>query len=106
MIICSGDLTHIGQRYGDKVLLDEQHLRRQAESDRRLLEVAASGDADGLYDYVARRGNQDRIGTLGPLYTMLKTIEPARGELLRHDQAVELDQTACVSFGSIAYYPA
>jgi hypothetical protein len=43
---------------------------------------------------------------LGPLYTTLKTIEPTRGELLRHDQAVELDQTACVSFGSIVFYPA
>jgi MEMO1 family protein len=105
-IICSGDLAHIGQRYGDKNLLDEQRLRRQAESDRRLLGIAAQGDAEEVFDYVASRRNQDRICGLGPLYTTLKTIEPTRGELLRHDQAVELDQTACVSFGSIVFYRA
>jgi MEMO1 family protein len=103
-VICSADLAHVGQRYGDKSLLDEPHLRRQAESDRSLLETAASGDASGVFAHVAGRANQDRVWGLGPLYTMLKTIEPARGDLLRHDQAVELDFTGCVSFGSIAYY--
>jgi AmmeMemoRadiSam system protein B len=105
-IICSGDLAHIGQRHGDKTLLDEQRLRNQAESDRGLLETAAKGDAEAVFDHVAARGNQDRICGLGPIYTALKTIAPARGDLLRHDQAVELDQTACVSFGSVAYYTA
>jgi hypothetical protein len=31
-------------------------------------------------------------------------MEPSHGELLKYDQAVELDGTSCVSFGSVAFY--
>ena len=35
---------------------------------------------------------------------MLRVTQPKRGELLRYDQAVELDGTSCVSFASLAFY--
>jgi hypothetical protein len=35
---------------------------------------------------------------------MLEVARPKRGELLKYDQAVELDGTACVSFASAAFY--
>lgn len=102
--ISGGDLAHIGQRFGDKAFLDKERLREQAEDDRELLGAACRADADGFFEHIARQQDRNRICGLSPTYTMLQVMQPERGELLRYDQAVELDGTACVSFASLAFY--
>lgn len=102
--ISGADLAHIGQRFGDEWLLDEDRLAEQSEDDRKLLEAACRGDSAGFFSHVARHQDRSRICGLSPTYTMLEVMEPTRGELLKYDQAVELDGTSCVSFASVAYY--
>ena len=102
--ISGGDLAHIGQRFGDRHLLDEARLRAQAESDRQLLDSACRADAAGFFEHVASVKDQNRICGLSPTYTMLEVMRPERGELLKYAQAVEQDRTSCVSFGSLAFY--
>ncbi|MEX0979055.1 MAG: MEMO1 family protein, partial [Pirellulales bacterium] len=102
--ISGGDLAHIGQRFGDRAFLDAARLKQQAEDDRRLLETACLADPQALFDYVAEQKDRHRICGLSPTYTMLEVMRPARGELLKYDQAVELDGTSCVSFASLAFY--
>ncbi len=102
--ISGGDLAHIGQRFGDWAVLDKERLQEQAEDDRQLLAAACRADADGFFEHVALQCDRDRICGLSPTYTMLQVMRPSRGELLRYDQAVELDGTACVSFASLAFY--
>jgi len=104
--INGSDLAHIGQRYGDRAFLDAQRLNVQAQDDRGLLDAAAASDAEQFYRHVAVHKDRNRICGLSPTYTMLETLGPTRGELLRYDQAVELDGTACVSFASMAFYDA
>lgn len=38
------------------------------------------------------------------MYTLLETVRPNRGELLKYDQAVAPDRTSCVSFAAAAFY--
>ncbi|HEV3138736.1 MAG TPA: AmmeMemoRadiSam system protein B [Pirellulales bacterium] len=102
--ISGGDLAHIGQRFGDRAFLDQARLTEQAECDRELLAAACRADADGFFNHVARQHDRNRICGLSPTYTMLQVMRPQRGELLRYDQAVELDGTSCVSFASLAFY--
>jgi MEMO1 family protein len=102
--ISGGDLAHIGQRFGDRAFLDQARLTEQAENDRELLAAACRADADGFFNHVARQQDRHRICGLSPTYTMLQVMRPRRGELLRYDQAVELDGTSCVSFASLAFY--
>lgn len=102
--ISGGDLAHIGQRFGDRVFLDAARLKEQAESDLRLLATLSRADADAFFDYVAGQEDRHRICGLSPTYTMLQVASPKRGELLKYDQAVELDGTSCVSFASLAFY--
>lgn len=102
--IASADLAHVGQRYGDRSFLDAERLRQQATSDRRLLEAACRADAGKLFHLVAAEKDGHRITGLPPIYALLETVRPRRGELLKYDQAVELDGTACVSFASLAFY--
>jgi AmmeMemoRadiSam system protein B len=102
--VSGADLAHVGRRFGDEWLLDRGRLDEQEEDDRRLLEAACGGDAAAVFEHVARQEDRRRICGLGPTYLMLRAVEPARGRLLRYDQAVEEDGTSCVSFASVAYY--
>jgi AmmeMemoRadiSam system protein B len=103
-IIASADLAHIGQRYGDQALLDGARLQQQNDTDRALMAAVCQPDADAFFRLIAERGDRDRVCGLSPIYTMLAATQPTRGELLRYDQAVELDGTSCVSFASAAFY--
>jgi MEMO1 family protein len=102
--ISAGDLAHIGQRFGDRQLLNRERLNAQSASDLRLLDAACRADATALFDEIAREKDANRICGLSPTYTMLEVMQPRRGELLKYGQAVEPDGTSCVSFGSAAFY--
>jgi AmmeMemoRadiSam system protein B len=102
--ISGADLAHIGQRFGDEWLLDEDRLTERSEDDRKLLELACRCDSAGFYSHVADQRDRSRICGLSPTYTMLEVIGPARGKLLTYGQAVEPNGTSCVSFASVAYY--
>ncbi len=102
--ISAADFAHIGQRFGDQWLLDENRLAEQSADDRRLLEAVCRCDSAGLFSQVAQQEDRSRICGLSPTYVMLKLIDSARGELLKYDQAVEPDGTSCVSFASVAFY--
>jgi AmmeMemoRadiSam system protein B len=104
--ISSGDLAHIGQRYGDRARLDPARLKQQAEIDRELMAAACRPDADAFFQLIVREQDRHRVCGLSPTYTMLAAMQPKHGELLRYDQAVELDGTSCVSFAAAAFYDA
>ncbi len=102
--ISSGDLAHIGQRFGDRSLLNAARLERLAADDRALLEATCQPSANAMFEHVAKENDANRVCGVSPTYTMLEVARPKRGELLKYDQAVELDGTACVSFASAAFY--
>lgn len=102
--ISGADLAHVGQQFGDQWKLDRQRLHEQAEDDRKLLEAVCRCDPAGLFAHVAGQQDRRRICGLPPTYVMLQVIRPAHGELLKYDQAVDPQQTSCVSFAAVAYY--
>lgn len=102
--ISAADLAHIGQRFGDDGLLDDQRLAEQSDDDRKLLAAACRGEGAAFFQHVADQKDRSRICGLAPTYTLLEVIRPARGELLIYDQAVDADRTSCVSFASVAFY--
>jgi len=102
--ISGADLAHIGRRFGDTERLGREQLDRLAADDRKLLAHACQGNANAFFRYVARQSDRNRICGLSPTYMLLSAIAPCRGKLLRYDQAVEPDGTACVSFASLALY--
>jgi hypothetical protein len=48
--------------------------------------------------------NRWRVCGLAATYTMLHAMGPARGRLLKYDQAVNAERTCCVSFASLAFH--
>ncbi|MEX0712918.1 MAG: AmmeMemoRadiSam system protein B [Pirellulales bacterium] len=102
--ISGGDLAHVGPRFGDDWLLDEERLAARADDDHRLLAAACDADAEGFFDHVARQRDAGRICGLSPTYTLMQVAAPSRGELLKYSQAVDESGTSCVSFASLAFY--
>jgi MEMO1 family protein len=98
------DMAHIGQQFGDPDLLSDERLKSQWADDQNLLTKACAGDAASWFEHVAAQGDANRICGLAPMYTLLETVRPQRGELLKYDQAVADDRTSCVSFASVAFY--
>ena len=102
--IGAADLAHIGRRFGDQHLLTDDRLAQQSNDDRLLLDAARRCDANGVYQHVANQRDRNRICGLAPIYTLLKLLEPSKGNLLAYDHAVEPDGTSCVSFASLGFY--
>lgn len=97
------DLGHVGPEFGDRESVSDATLGHLRRSDEAMLAKASAGDAAGWFAEAAGVGNRWRVCGLAATYTMLQAMGPARGDLLRYDQAVSADRSCCVSFASLAF---
>lgn len=98
------DLCHVGPEFGDPKPVDDALLSRIRSFDHDLLSRAEAADPAGWFRTVAEVGDRWRVCGLAATYTMLQTIGPCRGELLKYDQAVDNRGNCCVSFASMAFH--
>jgi AmmeMemoRadiSam system protein B len=99
------DFAHIGLRYGDgRAARAHQGASVEvARRDRQRLARIAAGDADGFWDLVTERGDDDLkwCGT-SPLYTFLRAAPDARGVVHSYEQW-NIDASSIVSFGAVSF---
>jgi hypothetical protein len=99
------DMAHIGKRYGDPfaATADRDEMELVARRDRTRMERMELGDAPGFWDLV--RENHDDLKWCGsaPIYTFLKAVPAARGELLRYQQW-NIDEHSVVSFAGMRFH--
>ncbi len=96
------DLSHIGPEFGDAEPLDPGVMAGVRDHDLAMLDRASASDPAGWFRTAAAIGNRTRICGLAATYTMLQTMGPTRGRLLRYDQAVDPARTCGVTFASLA----
>ena len=98
------DMAHMGRRYGDpvdaKAGRDEMETVERRDHDR--IDRISAGDAQGFWERV--RENHDDLKWCGsaPIYTFLKSIPGARGNLLRYQQW-NIDEQSVVSFAGMSF---
>jgi len=99
------DFAHIGRRYGDGFAARalDGPLEEVERRDRARLQRIAAGDPAGFWDLVTERGDDDLkwCGT-SPLYTFLRAVPEARGQVLAYDQW-NIDEASVVSFGALVF---
>jgi MEMO1 family protein len=100
-VIAGVDLAHVGPRFGDAQPNTEAVLERVAREDRAMLETVKAGDAAAFYGSVAADGDSRRICGLSPIYSFLRVLPGARGDILRYSQAP--DPQGAVSFCAAAF---
>lgn len=98
------DMAHIGRRYGDRfaAVAGQGEMERVAERDRARIASIEQGDAEGFWEQV--RENKDDLKWCGsaPIYTFLRALPGARGQLL-HYQQWNIDPASVVSFAGMRF---
>jgi AmmeMemoRadiSam system protein B len=103
------DMTHVGRRYGDgfSARAHEGPLAAVGERDQRRIDRIAAGDAGGFWDLIHdnpddRRHDELKWCGTSPIYTFLRAVPQARGQLLRYDQW-NIDAESVVSFAAMTF---
>lgn len=101
------DMAHMGQRYGDRMTATagRGEMAEVEQRDRVRIQRMESGDARGFWDLVQQ--NRDDLKWCGsaPIYTFLKAVPQARGELLGYQQW-NIDEASVVSFAGMRFHSA
>jgi predicted class III extradiol MEMO1 family dioxygenase len=103
-IIASVDLSHVGRRFGDSFPLNTIVLDRIRDEDLEMLGAAESVNSQALMETIRRTKNQRRVDGVCPIYTLLETLQPTSGKLLRYDQGLESEVNSVVTFASMGFY--
>jgi predicted class III extradiol MEMO1 family dioxygenase len=99
------DFAHVGRRYGDGGAARAYHgpLATVAERDDARVERIAAGDADGFWNLLMERGDDDlKWCGSSPIYTFLRSVPEARGHRLSYEQW-NIDDASVVSFGAMSF---
>ncbi|MGH9661303.1 MAG: AmmeMemoRadiSam system protein B, partial [Bryobacteraceae bacterium] len=98
------DMAHMGRRYSDRFAAraGQGEMTAVEARDRARIDRVNAGDAEGFWSLVQE--NRDDLKWCGssPLYTFLRAVPAARGELRRYEQW-NIDEHSVVSFAGIAF---
>jgi AmmeMemoRadiSam system protein B len=98
------DMAHMGARYQDDfpAYADRGVMAEVAERDRQRIARVVESDGDGFWSLVQEKHDDLKWCGSAPLYTFLKILPGARGELLRYEQW-NIDPRSVVSFAGMAF---
>jgi MEMO1 family protein len=102
--IISGDLAHLGPKFGDPDPVAEPCLEQSRVQDRALLNRLEAADPDGYFDVIAGEADRRRICGFPPTWVALLATCPSKGKLLHYDRYVHPRGFESVSFASAALY--
>jgi AmmeMemoRadiSam system protein B len=100
------DMSHMGQRYGDKFAAhaDRDEMALVRERDMLRIEQINASDARGFWDLVNENGDDLKWCGTSPFYTFMKAVPQARGTTQRYEQW-NIDENSVVSFAGISFAP-
>lgn len=102
LFVISGDLAHIGKKFGDQkpasAMFDDV-----AKFDRKFLETAQNGETGTLLDVMKEDLDPYRICGFPPLYTALRALPGLKASVTSYELWDEKEQESAVTFGSLLY---
>ena len=98
------DLAHMGRRYGDplRATANQGEMLAIERRDRTRLQQVTGGDIRSYWSMVQEGHDDLKWCGSAPLYTFLKALPEARGELLDYNQW-QIDPHSVVSFGALRF---
>lgn len=101
-VIASGDLSHVGSRFGSSLPLDPVRLSSVIAKDKEMLQYLAAGDPEGFYLYVAAERDVRNVCGLPPIYTVCKAVE-GEGRLIDHSHWYDRQEASAVTFAGMSF---
>ncbi len=86
LVVAAADLAHMGPAFGDRdpiILADREKIK---SADDELINAMRSSDAETFFSLIKDEKDARRICGLSPIYSTLRVIGEARGELCGYDQ--------------------
>ncbi len=102
--VVSGDLAHVGPKFGDADPVREPFLAESRRRDEAILERLKAADRNGYFEAIAEEGDARRICGLPPTYVALAAARPTAGTALHYQQFVHPQGHESVSFAAAAFY--
>lgn len=102
--IISGDLAHIGPKFGDEEPIHNGQLDHSRKMDDAILRAAEQADPSAYFRVVASERDERRICGLPPTWTALQAAKPTSGRLLHYGRYVHPQGHESVSFASMAFF--
>lgn len=103
IFLASGDLSHIGRRFGDDFDASEQFEELYKE-DEILIKHLAKINKDAFFLDIANNKDKRRICGLSPFYALLSLSNPNISKVLAYNLWDDSPTKTAVSFCSIAYF--
>ena len=100
--LISGDLAHVGLKFGDETPADAMLLDVNAH-DRELVALLEGADIEGYHQVIARDQEAFRVCGHAPTIVALEALRPAWGKLLAYDVWDDRDTQSAVSFATMAF---
>ncbi len=99
------DMAHIGRRYGDplRATANSGEMLVIEERDRQRIARLRSGDVRVFWELVQDKHDDLKWCGASPLYTFLKVVPGANGELLDYCQW-QIDPRSVVTFGALRFH--
>jgi AmmeMemoRadiSam system protein B len=106
VVVAGADLAHVGPRFGDPHAHDASARRALEARDRDSLERARDAGASSFFAHVAEDLETRRVCGLGPIYSLLRSIDGAAStsELLHYEQTVDEGDGSIVSHAALAFH--
>lgn len=101
--LISGDLAHIGPKFGDEEPVAEPFLTHSKSQDDAILRQTLTADPSAFFRVIADEGDERRICGLPPTYTVLEAVRPSAGKVLHYGRYVHPQGYESVSFASVAF---
>ena len=102
--VISGDLAHIGPKFGDRRRAEGPWLAESEAQDRAILAAVEKADPAGYFGVIAAEQDARRICGLPPTYLTLAAARPGTGRVLHYQQFVHPKGHESVSFAAAAFY--
>jgi MEMO1 family protein len=102
LFVISGDLSHVGMKFGDQVPASELFSDIRT-FDHKFLDHSAAASSSELLRHMKKDHDPYRICGFPPLYTALKSLRNVKGEITSYELWDERDRESAVTFGSVLF---
>jgi AmmeMemoRadiSam system protein B len=102
--LISGDLAHIGPKFGDWARAEGPWLEESRHQDQAILAEVERASPDGYFGVIAAEDDRRRICGFPPTFLTLAAAQPRTGRVLHYQQFIDPQGHESVSFAAAAFY--
>lgn len=102
--LISGDLAHIGPKFGDPLPVSESQLEASRAGDELILDRLTAADPAGYFQVLADEKDSRNICGFPPTWLTLAAARPRTGRVLHYGRSVHPTGHESVSFAAAAFY--